>query len=189
MFIAAQNDHSAIVERLIKAKTHSIPFISTVDSLNAFATHYGEDIISRMHKTIDLKQKQGATTNNIAIFPYEIAEIMGHQHIVNILKPLEGVDISFSEATCSEDKQQENGEQNKCQLPLNTEDKLLTNPVVEDDKEVMACVLSSAAIAIALKLTSQPLNKTIDYKEKIQYDRKTSEEKTPEQPSTSPRCM
>lgn len=83
LFIAAQLGNTRIVKFLLSnSQSQSIPFISSVTSLQTFASSKGESVIQRMQEMIEFKLSSGDDLDRISIFPQEIAWIMGHQDTI-----------------------------------------------------------------------------------------------------------
>lgn len=84
-FLAAQNGQTAIMVALINYGVNfNLPFTSTADSLHKFASLRGQEIADRMQQFIISKQAT-STEQNICLTPCDIASIMGHTDIVQLL--------------------------------------------------------------------------------------------------------
>lgn len=88
LFIAVQNGHDKIVERLLKCPTIRIddPIISSTETLKKFARSRGDAIIQRMNECIEQKIASGEDQVAIHLLPAEIAHIMGHHHIAEMIE-------------------------------------------------------------------------------------------------------
>lgn len=87
LFIAAQLGNFEIIKVLLTNKEAlEKPFTSSRDSLLKFCEGYDESIQERMLLTIDKRIQSGDSETAISILPVDIAEIMGHEAIVELLK-------------------------------------------------------------------------------------------------------
>jgi ankyrin repeat protein len=85
-FTTAQNGHFNAVQELIGYGANPKEcFISTQQSLIAFAAPLGDEIIIKMNKKIVQQIALGNDVNHIELLPKDIAEIMGYSEIVDAL--------------------------------------------------------------------------------------------------------
>ena len=99
LFIAAQYNQIAAVQELIRLGADcTLGFPSTADKLRHFASTRGEDIISRMEGFINQQLAKG--NEQILMFPYDIALVMGHKEIAQLLEPKHSIkNVTVSLAT------------------------------------------------------------------------------------------
>lgn len=88
LFLAAQEGYSHIVKLCIERNADmTISFINEIDSLRNFS--YEHDVVEKMEALIDKKNPDG-NLYAIPISPAEIASIMGHDGIADLINTAEG---------------------------------------------------------------------------------------------------
>lgn len=86
LFIASQMGRLDIVNFLIAHQAQMLPFITNRASLCRFSENYfGTKIMPKIHQFLQKKSTPGSSNLKIDIMPDEIAFIMGHDAIVEVL--------------------------------------------------------------------------------------------------------
>ena len=85
-FIAAHEGHLEVIKFLLKSQAaYSQPYMTTQKSLMEFISTHSDDCKHRLNEIIQERLRKGDKTSSIALFPWDIAYIMGHSLIVDLL--------------------------------------------------------------------------------------------------------
>ena len=97
IYLASENGHLDTVELLLKYKCNSqILYTSTAASLIESASKKDKSIQERMDDKIAYRLLLGDSEEHIQLLPQDIAEVMGHQEIVVLLKSHDSSKLSVA---------------------------------------------------------------------------------------------
>lgn len=88
-FIAARFGQVNVIKVLIKADADlNLPAIASAENWRVFASSHNKEVIKRMGQFIERQLDLNSDLASIAVSAYDIAWIMGHEEIVQLLEPM-----------------------------------------------------------------------------------------------------